>query len=153
MSAHPTDNGHLHEEVFPFHSEITDEIWNELISLEGIQVVALTLWDETFGQAEGFIQVDNATVDFDVYLANRLMLELYGASLYPDPESFPLKTYDRIAHVLQTMVETGSILEEVALDEADELVLIFAGPEIGSLYVVAQGWILEEWEELPREEP
>jgi len=42
-------------------------------------------------------------------------------------------------------------LEEIAVDESDALILVLGDQGTTKIYLAVEGWLLEEWDELPEE--
>lgn len=141
----------LEEELI---TELTDEAYEELASLEGSLVVGVSYWDSSLADEmeEGEIAPEERMLlDLDVYLEDNVALELYGVALYPSPESEPVVGLENLERALVNMVDRESILDEVAESEDGSLVLVFsAGGEVTLLASVG-AWTISEWDELPEE--
>ncbi|MCS6845727.1 MAG: hypothetical protein NZ528_15615 [Caldilineales bacterium] len=136
-------------------TELTDEAYEELASLEGSLVVGVSFWDSSLADdlEEGEIAPEERMLlDLDIYLENNVTLELYGVALYTsleDPE--PVVGMENLEQALVAMVDRESILDEVAESEDGALVLVFsAGGEI-TLLASVSAWTISEWDELPSE--
>lgn len=90
--------------------------------------------------------------DLDLYLENNSYLALYGATLFLDPESDPLRGWQRTGKMLQSLTTEGVWLEEIAATEEDELVLVLSRDHTPRLFLTVSGWTVEEWETLPDEQ-
>lgn len=141
----------LEEELI---TELTDEAYEELASLEGSLVVGVSYWDSSLTDEleEGEIAPEERMLlDLDVYLEDNVALELYGVALYPSLESEPVVGLENLERALVNMVDRESILDEVAESEDGSLVLVFSsGGEITLLASVG-AWTISEWDELPEE--
>ncbi len=151
-----TDNHqHTEEDDLDFHQIVTDELYTELVeSIEGQKVVGLAVWEESLADEEGE-EIPPATrqiFDLDLYLENQLYLELYATYIFDDPESDALRGLDRIGTICTKLIETGIWLEEIAVTEENELVLILSRNHRPHLYLNVGGWSMEEWETLPDED-
>lgn len=137
-----------------FNRQVTDEIYEELVDqLEGKRIVGVALWEESLADDEEARPEPDAReiFDFDLYLDNRLYLELYGTLLFPDLDSDPLQGLEPVGTMLAQLVERNLWLNEVAVSEEDELVLILGYEHRPRLYLNVGGWTLDEWESLPDE--
>lgn len=139
-------------EMMDLHTEVTEQELKVLQALEGKQLASLTLWAESLAYAEETEdetpEEDRYFFDCDLYFANHQLLELYGASLYVDPDQDPIQGMDLITEMLADITEDGGTLSEVARDEEDGLVLVLASND-SSLVVAVSGWVLDTWDELP----
>jgi hypothetical protein len=50
---------------------------------------------------------------------------------------------------LAAIARQGAVLQEVAVDEDDQLVLVLSYSGGKQLYLPVAAWLLEEWDELP----
>jgi hypothetical protein len=149
------NNDQYAEEQEGFHQFVTDELYTELVeTVEGEKVVGLALWEESLADAEEE-EVDADTrelFDFDLYLENKLYLEIYAAYIFQDPNSDALRGLDRIGKMFSGLIEEGLWLDEIAVTEENELVLILSRNRQPLLYLNVGGWAIEEWETLPDED-
>lgn len=154
----PTVNGDGNaegEQPQEFHQKVTDELYNDLVEgIEGEKVVGLALWEESLADEEdGSVPPEERTIfDLDLYLENQLYLELYATCVFQDPESDPLHGLDQLGKIFSRLVDTGIWLDEIAVTEDDELVLILSRNRQPQLYLNVGGWALEAWETLPEED-
>jgi len=137
-------------------TSVDDELYDELSELTGQRVVHVALWEESLADALAGELADaetdperQSTFDLDLYLDEGVYFELYGASAFTDLDAPPVTGADPMARLLLTAVDRGVWLEEIAVDEEDNLVLILGRQEVPALYLTVGGWLLEEWEELP----
>lgn len=139
-------------EMMELRTEVTEEELKVLEGLEGKQLASLTLWSDSLAYAdENEDQTPDEEryfFDCDLYFANHQLLELYGASLYLDPEDDPVQGMDLITNMLAAITEDGGTLAEVARDDDDGLVLVFDATD-AALVVAVSGWVLDTWDELP----
>lgn len=154
MRAHSAgENGNRPDEL-DFQQVLDDEQYELLVeAIGGERVVGLALWEESIGDEEGEKPSAQTRMlfDLDLYLENNLYLELYGAFLFPDPESDPLRGLQQTGTILRTLIEEGVWLDEIAGTDEDELVLILSRNHQPQLFLNVGGWSLEEWETLPGE--
>ena len=139
----------------PLHYRLDDDQYEELVdSVVGERVMGLALWEESVSD-----EVDErpspemrVLFDLDLYLECNLMLGLYGTAIYADPESSPLRGWQQTGKIVQTLINSGIWLDEIAATEEDELVLILSRNHVPQLYLNVSGWTVEEWETLPGEQ-
>ena len=134
---------------------LDDELYDELVNtVAGERVIGLALWEESVSDEGGERPAPDQRVlfDLDLYLENRLLLALYGTALYSDPGSSPLRGWRRAGKIVQTLINSGIWLDEIAATEEDELVLILSRNHKPQLYLNVSGWTVEEWETLPGEQ-
>lgn len=137
-------------------TSVDDELYDELNELVGQRVAHVVLWEESLADAlAGEVaetEIDperQTTFDLDLYLDEGVYFELYGVSAFVDLDAPPITGADSMARLLLTAVDRGVWLEEIAVDEEDNLVLILGRQGVPTLYLTVGGWLLEEWEELP----
>lgn len=134
---------------------VTDELYAELMeNVAGEKVVGLALWEESLADGEDELPSPRARAvfDLDLYLENQLSLELYGTFLFSDPDADPLQGLERIGTMLSNLIEAGIWLDEIAVTEEDDLVLILSQHRKPRLYLNVGGWTLAEWESLPSDD-
>ncbi len=132
------------------HLEPGDEDWKVLSALEGQPVVTVTMWEESLIYAEEDVPgAEQDFVDFDLYLANHTLLELYGVSLYEDLDSPPMKGIKHIEERLRLLASRSGVLTEVSPDGAGLPVFVLTGQGMVPLWVAPTGWVVDSWEELP----
>ncbi|MEM7125232.1 MAG: hypothetical protein AAF702_02825 [Chloroflexota bacterium] len=145
-------------------TSVSDEIYEELTKLTGQKVVHFILWDESLADAvaekvatgrqqvqflEDGRNIDSSYADIDLYLQEGVYFELYSAQLFPDIYSDPLPTQEAITTRVSDLIQANVWLDEIAVDEDDQLVLILSQQHLPRLYIVVGGWVLNGWEELP----
>lgn len=142
-----TDDGQL-------FTHVDDEQYDELSELNGQPLVHVSVWEEGLadavaagqGDADG---ADEVAADIDLYLRDGVYFELYGTLCYTDLDAPPLANLVQIEQQLQALVAAGAVLEEVAVDEEEGLVLVLGQKHRPLLYLQVGAWLLDEWEELP----
>ena len=147
-------NGRVPGEA-PLHYRLDDGLYEELVdTVVGERVMGLALWEESISD-----EVDErpspemrVLFDLDLYLENSVMLGLYGTAIFADPESGPLRGWQQTGKIVQTLINSGIWLDEIAATEEDELVLILSRNHVPQLYLNVSGWTVEEWETLPGEQ-
>ncbi len=148
--------GRGEEGEVPLLTSVDDALYDELSDLTGQRVVHVALWEESLADAlaekSAEAEIDperQTTFDLDLYLDEGVYFELYGVSAFTDLDAPPVTGADPMAKLLLTAVDQGVWLEEIAVDEEDNLVLILGRQGVPTLYLTVGGWLLEEWEELP----
>lgn len=134
---------------------LTDELWEEMAGLEGAAIESIVVWDSSLVDddlEEPVADEDRTYVDFELYLSNQTLLELYGAAILLDEESEPLRGLDQIGDVLSNLAEQGAYIDEISADQDDNLVLAVASENRKSILVFVTAWIESTWEMLPEEE-
>ncbi len=151
-------NGNHHrrweDEAFAIQTELNPVNLVQLQMLQGKAVLGLALWQDSIADEELEEEVteeDRVFVDFDLYLEGRDLLELYAATVYRDAEIEPIAGLNSIADALGHLTEQGAVLNEVAADEEDGLVLVLAAPNGERLLIAPSGWVLAQWSSLPDE--
>lgn len=139
-------------EGLSLYTTVDDELYEELAELTDQKISHFELWEDSVIDAlhETQTATDNQQYfDLDLYLADGVYFELYGTACYGDLESQPLQGLEVVHDRLTRLVQQGSRLMEVAVDEDDSLVLVLGEASTVQLYLVVGGWLLEEWDELP----
>ncbi len=134
--------------------QLTDEIWEDMVALEGAPVTAIVVWDRSLVDETLETPVTDQTrvfVDLDVYLANQTKLELYGASVAVDEASDPITGLDNIGETLAQHTQNGAFIDEVAAGEDEMLVLILNNGRDRGLIIGVSAWLEDVWETLPDE--
>lgn len=136
------------------YTSVDDEQYDELSQLNGQKVVHVSVWEEGLAESitappNGANTNDETAADLDLYLADGVYFELYGTLCYTDLDAAPLSSLAEIEQHLQRLVKVGVVLEEVAVDEDDGLVLVLAQRHQPVFYLQVGAWLLDEWEELP----
>ncbi len=140
---------------YAIQTELDPVMLAQLQELEGKMVQGLALWSDSIADeelGEEIPEEDRVFVDFDLYLEDQNLLEVYAATVYRDVNDEPLTGLDEIASALGNIAEQGAILSEVTTDEEDGLVLVFATGDDQALIVAPSGWVIGHWDELPEEE-
>jgi hypothetical protein len=134
--------------------KLTDEIWEDMVSLEGVPITAIVVWDRSMvdeSMAQPVTDKNRIFVDIDLYLANQTKLELYGASVAVDEESDPINGLDDIGETLARYTQNGAFFDEIAAGEDEMLVLIIANEQKRELLIAVSAWLEDVWETLPEE--
>lgn len=138
----------------PLQTTVDDELYDELNELVGQQIVYVEVWEDSLG---GAMEDDEVTLakptgesafDIDLYLADGVYFELYSVSCFDDPDADPWRGLEVATKRLQSVARRG-VLEEVAVDEDDGLVLVLRDARRQLIYLSVGAWLLEEWDELP----
>jgi hypothetical protein len=139
---------------FDFYTVVDDELYEALIDeVGGEKIAGIALWEESMADSSDETPPaaeDRILVDLDLYLDNQVSLELYGVAAFTDPDGDPLQGLHHIGQTLADLVDGGLWLEEIAVDEDDELVLVLARNHRPMLLLSVGGWSLGEWDELPQ---
>ncbi len=140
------------EAEFMFNATVDDETFDELAELVGERIVLVSVWEDSLADAlpdapEG--TPHTPSFDIDLYLEGGVYFELYGVSVYPDPAAEPVADREEVERTLVALARNGGVLGEVAVDEAEALVLVLVDGETPVAYLDIAGWLLEEWGELP----
>lgn len=137
------------DEQFEFFTEVDDDLLEDLAEVTGQQVVSYSVWDESLAAALDQTQADPAALDIDLYLEGGVYFECYSTLCFVTPDSEPLDSLASVDSFMDKAVRKGIWLDEVAVDEENQLVLVLAQKRTPVLYLVVSGWTLAEWEELP----
>jgi hypothetical protein len=133
------------------YTMLDDERREELDAMIDLKVMGIELevWDEEeedSGEAPTLF-------DCDLFLEEGQALELYAAVAYPDPEGEPVKGADPIFEVVGKLVDDElALLEYQQADEEGGLLLAFGKDEEVRLVVLANEWLVSEWETDEEEE-
>jgi hypothetical protein len=134
----------------PFWTAVDDDQYAKLLDLTGQVIVHVNLWEESLlDEVDGDSGPTHVVFDLDLYLEGGVYFELYGAHVYASQDKPPLSDRDTVQPVLVRLVERRARLEEIAVDDEDALVLVLADERESPLYLVAGGWLLEEWDDAP----
>ncbi len=144
------------------NTTVSDELYDELAELEGLQVVGAALWEDSLSdtpdgeegaEAEEVIDPESRQfVDMDIYLDENVQLELYEVALYTSLDEDPIMGLTAIGALLSKEIEAGLWLEEVAVDEDEQLVLVMTRQHEPRFYLNVGGWSTSEWDELPEDD-
>lgn len=135
--------------------KLTDELWEEMATLEGAPIESIVVWDSSLVDDdldEARPDEERVYVDFELYLVNQTLIELYGAAILTDEDSEPLIGLEVISEALSQLTEAGAYIDEISADQDDNLVLVLATDEGESLLVFATAWIETTWDSLPEDE-
>jgi hypothetical protein len=134
--------------------KLTDEIWEDMVALEGAPITAIVVWDRSLvdeTMAQPVTDTTRVFVDLDVYLANQTKLELYGASVAVDEESDPIVGLDNIGETLAQHTQNGAFIDEIASGVDEMLVLLLQNGRKRSLIIAVSAWLEDVWDTLPDE--
>jgi len=134
--------------------KLTDEIWEDMVALEGAPVTAIVVWDRSLvdeTMAEPVTDKTRTFVDLDLYLANQTKLELYGASVAKDEGSDPIIGLDNIGEMLAQHTQNGAFIDEIAAGEDEMLILVLNNGHKKPLLIGVSAWLEDVWETLPDE--
>jgi hypothetical protein len=134
--------------------KLTDEIWEEMVMLEGAPVTAIVVWDRSLvdeAMTEAVTNNNRTFVDLDIYLANQTKLELYGASVSIDENLGPITGLDDIGETLARHTKDGAFIDEIASGEDEMLVLILNNENQHPLLIGVSAWLEDVWDHLPDE--
>jgi hypothetical protein len=134
------------------NTSVDDELYDEIALLAGEKVVHLDVWEESLSESlEGRTNpsAEQDSCDVDLYLAGGVYFELYGVRCFSDLDEEPWIGHEMIDRRLHALVKNGAVLEEVAVDEDDALVLVLSQGGEPVAYLAVGAWLLEEWDELP----
>jgi hypothetical protein len=139
-----------------YYTELDEDRQAELNEFVGLAVTGLELWDTSLGddEAEEPVTPENrAFFDVDLLFEGGFALELYVASVYPDPDGDPITGMDAIYETIGKLSDES--LELLDFDQADEeggLALAFGKGEQTHQVIVASAWMVSEWEEAEEDE-
>lgn len=136
----------------PLMSTVDDETYDELMTLVGQQIVHVGLWEDSLSNAlaeQAGEPFEPTTFDIDLYLEDGVYFELYGVSCFDDPDAEPWSDAAATQARLIRLVKAQASLSDIAVDEADNLILILSTPAGETLYLAVSAWLLAEWDELP----
>jgi hypothetical protein len=134
--------------------KLTDEVWEDMVTLEGAPVTAIVVWDRSLVDeimAQPITDKTRVFVDIDLYLANQTKLELYGASVTANEGSEPIMGLAEIGDTLARHTRNGAFIGEIAAAEDDLLVLVLNNDGERSLLIGVSAWLEDVWETLPEE--
>ena len=134
--------------------ELTDELWEELIELEGAPIASLVVWDSSLvddSLDDPVTDENRIYVDFEIYLDDQILLELYGAAVLKDESSDALIGFDNIGRALSRLTGKGALIQEIAADQEERLVLILQNQNGEKLLTPITAWLLSSWDVLPEE--
>ena len=137
----------------PLFTAVDDETYAELNELAGQRVVHIAVWEDALDEALAEMQdapADRQSFDLDIYLAEGVYFELYGVACFAALDQAPWTGHVQVDAQLKALVGRKATLQEVAVDEEDNLVLVI-GKGNEQVYLLVGAWLLEEWDELPEE--
>ena len=128
-----------------------DELYDELSQLAGRAVVFVEVWEDSLSSAleeEEEQPEQQASFDIDLYLADGAYFELYSATCFDSLDGEPSVGLEEVSKRLSSG-QQKAVLEEVAVDEEEQLVLVLRYGAGRHIYLPVAAWLLEEWDELP----
>jgi hypothetical protein len=134
--------------------KLSDELWEEMIDFEGVPIASLVVWDSSLvdDRLDDPVTDENRIyVDFELYLDDQRMLELYGAAVLEDETSDALVGLDNIGRALSGLAGNGAYIQEIAADQDNSLVLILQDQKNERLLTPITAWLLTTWDVLPEE--
>ena len=137
----------------PLFTTVDDETYAELEELAGQRVVHVAVWEDALDEALAAATAASAeqpSFDIDVYLDAGAYFELYGVTVFDALDGDPWVNHTQVEQQLKRLVTRKAALQEVAVDEEDNLVLVI-GKGGERMYLLVGAWLLEEWDELPEE--
>jgi len=137
---------------FPLMATVDDETYDELMTLVGQRIVHVGLWEDSLSNAlaeHAGEPAEPTTFDIDLYLEDGVYFELYGVSCFDDPDAEPWSELAAAQARLIHLVRAQARLSDIAVDEADNLILILSTPVGETVYLAVSAWLLAEWDELP----
>jgi hypothetical protein len=140
------------QDEVPLYTTVDDELYDELSQLEGQAVVFVEVWEDSLSsalEAEEEHPEQQASFDIDLYLADGAYFELYSATCFDSLDGDPWAGLEEVRRRLAAAAKQKAVLEEVAVDEEDQLVLVLRYDQGRHVYLPVAAWLLEEWDELP----
>lgn len=135
--------------------KLTNELWEEMAELEGAPIESIVIWDSSLVDDDldkTMPDEKRVYVDFELYLANQTLIELYGAAILLDEDSDPLVGLEVISDELGSLTEAGAYIDEISADQEDNLVIVLTTDYGDSLLIFASAWIESTWDTLPEDE-
>ena len=133
-------------------TRVDDEVYGELAEMVDQKILSFVLWEESLSDELENIETSEEEIvaaDIDLYLEGGVYFELYGAVSYPKLTDDPLQGASTIHKRLSTLISKGVWLDEVAVDEHDQLVLVLSQQHQPVLFLAIGGWVIDMWDELP----
>ena len=87
------------------------ELWEQMSTLEGLAIASLVVWDSSLvdDSLEDPVTDENRIyVDYELYLEDRQLLEVYGAAVLKDESSDAMVGFDKIGRMLGRLAEQGA---------------------------------------------
>lgn len=140
----------------PLMTVVDDETYDELMALVEQRVVHVALWEDSLadglagepvGEPAGGAAQDS--FDIDLYLEDGVYFELYGVTCFDDPDAEAWQGLTASGARLATLVKAGALLNDIAVDEEDGLILVLEASGGKVVYLAVGAWLLAEWDELP----
>jgi len=130
---------------------LDDDRRAELNEMVGLKVLGIELWEESIADDEEEkppAPEERMFVDCDLYLDDNLALELYVTSVYPDPDADPVVGVDAMFGAVGRLADDNLVL--IDYGDADEeeggIALAFGRDETVEIVLVAQAWMVSDWE-------
>jgi hypothetical protein len=140
------------QDDIPLYTTVDDELYDELSQLAGQAVVFVEVWEDSLSSAlesEAEQPEQQASFDIDLYLADGAYFELYSATCFDSLDGDPWVGLEDVSRRLTAAAKQKAVLEEVAVDEEEQLVLVLGYGQGRQVYLPVAAWLLEEWDELP----
>jgi len=137
------------------HFKLTDQLWEKLVELDGAAIASLVVWDSSLvddSLDDPITDKNRVYVDFELYLDDQQMLEIYGAAVLEDEDSDALVGFGKISRALGRLAGNGALIQEVAADQDERLVLILQDKKNKSLLTPVTAFLLTTWDVLPEEQ-
>ena len=134
--------------------KLTDDLWEDMAVLESVPVASIVIWDSSLVDDdldEPVTDENRVYVDFELYLENQTLLELYGAAVLPDEDSDAMVGLDAIREALTALADAGAVVQEISADQDDSLVLTLGNDGGDQLLVFVTAWIESTWDNLPED--
>lgn len=134
-----------------FYYELDDDRRAELNEMVGLKVLGIELWEESIAdddEDQPPASEERMFVDCDLYLDDNVAIELYVASVYPDPDGEPVVGVDAIFAAVGRLADDQ--MELIDYGDADEeeggIALAFGKGDEVQTVLVAQAWMVSDWE-------
>jgi len=140
------------EEGLPLNTTVDDETFDELSTLTGQRIVHIDVWEDSLSsalEAEEIDPTEQVSFDVDLYLADGAYFELYSVACFDSLDGEPWTGLEPVSQRLAALGKRNAVLEEIAVDEEDQLVLVVRHAPDERIYLPVAAWLLEEWDELP----
>jgi hypothetical protein len=133
------------------YTTVDDELYDEVSELVGETVVYVEVWEDSLVDAlEGESEPPASEhFDIDLYLKGGVYFELYGVQCFSSLDGDPWTDVEQVQQRLIALVKSGIQIEEIAVDEAEGLVLVLGHEGTPQLYLDIGGWLIDDWDELP----
>jgi hypothetical protein len=140
------------QDEMPLYTTVDDDLYDELSQLVGQAVVFVEVWEDSLSSALAEEEEEpgaQASFDIDLYLEDGAYFELYSATCFDSLEGEPWVGLEEVSRRLTAAGKQKAVLEEIAVDEEDQLVLVLKVGQGAHVYLPVAAWLLEEWDELP----